>query len=64
MRLLNCVTPTAARTLRNYVIIDRRVREAVLVLIDWTVIAYPHPSFHKPSTGKGPRNVPGNDWGH
>ena len=47
MRLLRCVTPTAARTLRNYRIIDRRVREAVLVLIDWTVIDYPHPSFRE-----------------
>jgi len=47
MRLLTCLTPTAARTLRNYGIIDRRVREAVLGLIDWTVIAYPYPSFRK-----------------
>jgi hypothetical protein len=47
MRLLRRVTPTAARTLRHYGIIDRRVREAVLVLIDWTVIAYPHPSFRE-----------------
>jgi len=39
--------PTAARTLRNYGIIDRRVREAVLVLMPWTVIAYPYPSFRK-----------------
>ncbi|MFM2220085.1 MAG: hypothetical protein RL240_4403 [Planctomycetota bacterium] len=47
MRLLSCVTPTAARTLRDRAIIDRRVREAVRGLIAWTVIAYPHPSFRK-----------------
>ena len=47
MRLLRCVPPTAARTLRNYGIIDRRVREAVLVFIARTVIAYPCPSFRK-----------------
>ncbi len=47
MRLLNCVNPTAARTLRDHGIIDRRVREAVLVFIPGTVIDYPHPSFRK-----------------
>ena len=47
MRLLRCVNPTAARTLRDHGIIDRRVREAVLGLIDCTVIAYPCPSFRK-----------------
>ena len=47
MRLLCCITPTAARTLRNYGIIDRRVREAVLVFIAWTVIALPCSSFRK-----------------
>jgi len=45
MRLLTCLTPTAARTLRDYGIIDRRVREAVLVFIARTVIAYPCPSL-------------------
>ena len=33
--------------LRDCGIIDRRVREAVLRFIAWTVIAYPHPSFRK-----------------
>jgi hypothetical protein len=39
MRLLRCVAPTSARTLRDYGTFDRRVREAVLVLIAWNVIA-------------------------
>jgi|LakMenEpi03Aug12_release.lakeMendotaPanAssembly.Ray.scaffolds.fasta_scaffold81363_1 hypothetical protein len=40
-----CTNPT--EPLRDCGIIDRRVREAVLVLIDWTVIAYPCSSFRK-----------------
>ena len=40
---------------------DRRVREAVLVFISWTVIALPCPSFREPWKGKGPRNVPWSD---
>jgi hypothetical protein len=44
---LPALPPTAARTLRNHGIINRRVREAVLGLIAWTVIAYPCPLFRK-----------------
>jgi hypothetical protein len=33
MRLLRCVAPTSARTLREYGTFDRRVPEAVLAFI-------------------------------
>ena len=39
----------------------RRVREAVLVFIAWTVIVLPCSSFREQPQDQGPRNVPRSD---
>jgi hypothetical protein len=52
MRLLRCVAPTAARTLRDNGTFDRRVREAVPVFTAWTVIALTLPIISRTMEGK------------